>query len=64
MNSKERMALIGIICSITAGLISGFTMIGETATTANVLIVFFSGMAGGASMVSFIRQKKSKKQLL
>ena len=55
---KERITLIGIICSIIAGLISGITMIGETATIANVLIVFFSGMAGGASLVSFIRLKK------
>lgn len=62
MISKERMALIGIICSIIAGLISGFTMIGETATTAKVLIVFFSGTAGGASLVSFIRQNKKNQK--
>jgi len=60
MTFKERIALIGIICSIIAGLFSGIIMIGETASIANILIVFFSGVAGGASLVSFIKQKKSK----
>lgn len=58
MSLKKRIALIGIIFSIIAGLISGIDMIGETATTPKILIVFFSGMAGGASLVSFIRKKK------
>jgi len=60
MNIKKRIALIGIILSTVAGLISGIDMIGETATLANVLIVFFAGVTGGASLVSFIRQNRKK----
>ena len=58
MTIKKRIALIGIIISIVAGLVAGIDMIGETASTANVLIVFFSGMTGGASLTSYIRNKK------
>ena len=59
MNLKKRIPLIGIIISIVAGLISGIGMIGEIASVPNVMIVFFSGMAGGASLVSFINKVKS-----
>ncbi len=58
MKLKKRVALIGIIISIVAGLISGIDVIGEIAKTPNVLIIFFSGMAGGASLVSYISKTK------
>lgn len=60
MTFKKRISLIGVILSTLAGLIAGIDMIGENATTANVLIVFFGGMTGGASLVSFIRSNKKK----
>lgn len=61
MPTKKRIALIGILVSIVAGLVSGIDIIGETARTANVLVIFFSGMTGGASLVSFLRKNKKIK---
>ncbi len=61
MPFKKRIALIGIIFSLIAGLISGIDMIGEIAKTPNVLIVFFSGITGGASLVSYIRKNPKSK---
>ncbi|NQU86860.1 MAG: hypothetical protein HQ541_13980 [Mariniphaga sp.] len=58
MNIKKRLALTGIILTTLAGIISGFDMIGETATTAKILIVFFSGFGGGVSLMQFIQKRK------
>ena len=60
MPIRKRLSLIGIIMSLIAGLVAGIDMIGETATTPNVLIVFFTGVAGGASLVSYFRGNKKK----
>ena len=58
MNRKKSLTLVGIILTLIAGLVSGLDMIGEKATLARILIVFFSGMGGGVGLMKFIRSKK------
>jgi hypothetical protein len=58
MNKNKRIALVSIILTLLAGLISGFNMIGKVASLAQVLIIFFSGFGGGASLVHLIRHKE------
>jgi hypothetical protein len=57
---KKRIALIGIIVSILAGFVSGLNIIGEKAGLASVLIIFFSGFGGGASLVAFLIKNVKK----
>ncbi len=59
MTRKQRIALVGIIVSILAGIASGMSMIGSEARIPHVLIVFFSGFGGGASLAAFIKKHQT-----
>jgi hypothetical protein len=50
---------VGIIVSILAGIASGMTMIGSEARIPHILIIFFSGFGGGASLVAFIKKNQT-----
>jgi hypothetical protein len=56
--NKKRIALVGILLTLLAGLISGINIIGKVASPAQVLIIFFSGVGGGASLVHLIMHKE------
>jgi hypothetical protein len=56
LTRKRRIALVGVIVSIFAGIVSGMSMIGSEAKIPHILIVFFSGFAGGASLVAVIKK--------
>ena len=59
MTRKRRIALVGIIVSILAGIASGMSMIGSKTTIPHILIVFFSGFAGGASLAAFVKKHQT-----
>lgn len=54
MSPRRRYALIALACSILAGAIAAVTAIGGIARLPTVLVLYFTGFAGGASLTSFI----------
>ena len=54
MRVKTRISIIGIMVSIVAALLSVMLASGSDVRLAFVLTIFFSGFAGGASLVSII----------
>ena len=54
MRVKTRISIIGVLVSIIAALISAMLASGSEVRLAFVLMVFCSGFAGGASLVSLI----------
>jgi hypothetical protein len=57
LNTKQKIFLIGILLFIVAGLVSAISVIGRQARLVDVLILFFTGFAGGAFLISFIRAR-------
>jgi hypothetical protein len=60
VNAKQRMSVAGMIIGIGAGIISSVLVVGREARLVDVLTVFFSGFAGGASFVALIRSGSKK----
>jgi hypothetical protein len=58
--NKQKLSLIGAIISVLAGFLSALTMI-EKIGLASILTLFFSGFAGGATLVNLIKQRQQKK---
>jgi hypothetical protein len=58
MRTKTRLSIIGLLVSIIAALISGMLSVGSEARLPLILTLFFSGMAGGASLVALIYNLK------
>jgi hypothetical protein len=58
MTRKTRLPFLGLLLSIIAALISGMLSVGSETKLPLVLILFFSGMAGGASLVALIYNVK------
>ena len=54
MRVRTRISIVGILLSIVAALLSSMLSTGSEVRLAFVLTVFFSGFAGGASVVSII----------
>ena len=50
MIRKERLALIGAVLSLIAGLCSGWAMIGQPTKLSGVITLYFTGVASGASV--------------
>lgn len=50
---------MGLIASILAGIASGMSLVGSEARIPHILIVFFSGFGGGASLVAFIKKNQT-----
>jgi len=57
MRWRERMAPVGVVLGMVAGLVSGYAMVGQPAKLPGVLTVFFAGVASGASLVA-LRYKR------
>jgi hypothetical protein len=60
MRVKTRISIVGIIVSIIAALLSAMLSAGSDVRLAFVLTVFFSGFAGGASLVALISGLKNR----
>jgi hypothetical protein len=54
MRVRTRFSIVGILLSIIAALLSAMLSSGSDVRLAFILTVFFSGFAGGASLVSII----------
>ena len=54
MRVRTRISIVGILVSIIAALLSAMLTTGSDVRLAFILTVFFSGFAGGASLVSII----------
>jgi len=54
MRVRTRISIVGILVSISAALLSAMLSSGSDVRLAFILTVFFSGFAGGASLVSII----------
>jgi len=54
MRVRTRISIVGILVSIIAALLSAMLSSGSDVRLAFILTVFFSGFAGGASLVSII----------
>ena len=54
MRVRTRISIVGILVSIIAALLSAMLATGSEVRLAFVLAVFFSGFAGGASLMSII----------
>ncbi len=52
MTVRERLAPVGVVLGVVAGLLSGYAMVGQPAKLPGVLTLFFSGVASGASFAS------------
>jgi hypothetical protein len=60
MRAKTRISIVGILVSIIAALLSAMLSADSDVRLAFVLTVFFSGFAGGASLVSIISDIKCR----
>ena len=60
MRIRTRISIAGILVSIIAALLSAMLSAGSEIRLAFVLTVFFSGFAGGASLVTIIKDIKSR----
>jgi hypothetical protein len=57
LNTKQKLHLVGLLLFIVAGLVSAISVIGRQTRLVDALILFFTGFAGGAFLVSFIRAR-------
>ena len=62
MRVRTRISIVGILVSIIAALLSAMLSSGSDVRLAFVLTVFFSGFAGGASLVSIISDIRCRKR--
>ena len=52
---RKKLAGFGLLISLVVALYSASMVVGEEARLVDVLTLFFSGMAVGASLVSYLR---------
>jgi len=52
MTVRERLAPVGVVLGMAAGLVSGYVMVGQPAKLSGVLTLFFAGAASGASFTA------------
>ena len=60
MNIRQRLSIIALVASVLAGVISSLLVVGREARLVDVLTIFFSGFAGGASLASFIMGRSKR----
>jgi hypothetical protein len=60
MTVKTRISIAGILVSIIAALLSAMLTLDSDVRLVFVLTVFFSGFAGGASLVALINGLKRR----
>ena len=58
MNKKQRLALLGIIITITVGTITGYSMIGNVAKLPTLITLYASGFASGVSLLVWLKNRK------
>jgi hypothetical protein len=61
MNTTQKVKLGVLIIAIVAGIISSLSVIGRNARLVDVITLFASGFAGGASLTSFLRKTPKTK---
>jgi len=60
LSFKKKLAAIGLIFTLVAGIISAFLIIGREARLVDVLILYFSGLGAGLSVAALIRRRKKE----
>jgi polyferredoxin len=58
MNKKQRLALLGILITIAVGALTAYSMIGNVAKLPNLITLYASGFASGASFLVWIKNRK------
>jgi hypothetical protein len=58
MNKKQRLALLGILITITVGALTAYSMIGNVAKLPNLIALFASGFASGVSLLVWMKNRK------
>ena len=58
MNKKQRLALLGILITIAVGALTAYSMIGNVAKLPNLITLYASGSASGASFLVWIKNRK------
>jgi len=58
MTLKRRLALVATIISVVIGAVTSLSLVGREARLVDVAILFFSGFAGGASLLAPIRRAR------
>ena len=54
LSARRRYALIALLLSIFAGIVTAFATVNGLTRVSTVLVLYFSGFAGGAGLTSFI----------
>jgi hypothetical protein len=55
--TRRRLALVGIGLSLAVTLISALTLIGRPVRIVDILLMYFSGVMGGAGLVGYLRRR-------
>ena len=58
MNKKQRLALLGILITISVGVLTAYSMIGNVAKLPNLIALYASGFASGVSVLVWIKNRK------
>ncbi|MFH1143176.1 MAG: hypothetical protein V1774_01365 [Candidatus Eisenbacteria bacterium] len=58
MTARERFALLGIGISVIAGIVSALATLGGPTRLVDVLLLYFAGFGGGASLVALLRRTR------
>ncbi len=62
MSSRRRLALAAAVLVTITGAISAFSLVGKVARRIDVITLFATGFAGGASVVAARRSRQSDAQ--
>lgn len=58
MTLKRKLALIATIISVAVAAVTSLSLVGREARLVDVVILFFSGFGGGASLLATIRRAR------
>jgi hypothetical protein len=62
MTLKRRLALAAALLAVLVAVISSVSLVGREARLVDVIVLFFSGFGGGASIVASIRPARQPEQ--
>lgn len=62
MTLNRKLALIATIISVIIAAVTSLSLVGREARLVDVVILFFSGFGGGASLLATIRGKREPRR--
>jgi hypothetical protein len=58
MNTKHRLALLGIIITTAVGVLTAYSMIDNVAKLPHLITLYASGFASGVSLLAWLKNRK------